>query len=425
MGACYIIRKQDTSPSAVSAEHDFRDEEEVDDQGKNQEHLVSVGKSNKGDEVIRATLVTRLAQAQPPHLAMNHGATAKVNSSAIVPSTAPGGLGSLAPSQTGIQTNLSEPGLETQLGGMRLLPSDLATTTTTTTTTAKSTTSSRSVAPSQGATAHDERPELYKSPQAMVGLWKHISVKDESVERGAILAKTLTAEIYKGRLLGVVCAIKMFRTTATAKQLQEAMREIQIGASLDHPCTLRVLGWVRRPLQTITELCCGDLEAFYKDKIDGLPYSEAEALRFFKVGWLACGRGLHSFMKSEISRAHAHSHANAHAHVSPGKRQRTPLPSPSRHHSPRYQTREHLDQCHDEHGKDRRLRHLARGRHELDDDAQGNVSLPGSRDLEGGALRRRRRRVLVCADDVRAVRSRELDRGGGGRGGGGGGYLSR
>ena len=57
------------------------------------------------------------------------------------------------------------------------------------------------------------------------------------------------------------------------------MREIQLGASLDHPCTLRLLGWVRSPLQTITELCRGDLKAFYNDKLDGIQFSEATALR--------------------------------------------------------------------------------------------------------------------------------------------------
>ena len=38
--------------------------------------------------------------------------------------------------------------------------------------------------------------------------------------------------------------------------------------------SLRILGWVRNPLQTITELCCGDLKAFYLNKIEQLQYSE-------------------------------------------------------------------------------------------------------------------------------------------------------
>ena len=62
------------------------------------------------------------------------------------------------------------------------------------------------------------------------------------------------------------------------------MREIKLGASLDHPCTLRLLGWVREPLQTISELCCGDLKAFYLDKIEVLKYTELQALRLLKVG---------------------------------------------------------------------------------------------------------------------------------------------
>jgi len=66
--------------------------------------------------------------------------------------------------------------------------------------------------------------------------------------------------------------------------MKEATREIRLAASLDHPCTLRLLGWIRAPLQTITELCCGDLTAFYQDKIGVLQYDERQALRLLKVG---------------------------------------------------------------------------------------------------------------------------------------------
>lgn len=38
------------------------------------------------------------------------------------------------------------------------------------------------------------------------------------------------------------------------------------------------------PLQTITELCLGDLKAFYKDKIEALQYNELDALRLLRVG---------------------------------------------------------------------------------------------------------------------------------------------
>ena len=56
-------------------------------------------------------------------------------------------------------------------------------------------------------------------------------------------------------------------------------------SSLDHPCTLRLLGWVRTPLQMLTELAVGDLAQFYKDKIEGLAYSKLNALRLLKVGF--------------------------------------------------------------------------------------------------------------------------------------------
>ena len=67
------------------------------------------------------------------------------------------------------------------------------------------------------------------------------------------------------------------------------MREIQIAASLDHPCTLRLLGWVRQPLQTITELCRGDVKDFYRDEIETVPYHESRALRIMKVGIVSSG----------------------------------------------------------------------------------------------------------------------------------------
>ena len=128
---------------------------------------------------------------------------------------------------------------------------------------------------------------LFKTCQAEIGLWKYLEVGSQDVKRGKLLGKGSYAEVYQGRALGGDCAIKLYRSTASAKQLDDAKREIALGASLDHPCTLRILGWVRAPLQTITELCRGDLKAFYNDKIDGLPYSEMKSLQLLKVG-LCC-----------------------------------------------------------------------------------------------------------------------------------------
>ena len=86
-------------------------------------------------------------------------------------------------------------------------------------------------------------------------MWKYLEVRSQDVKRGKLLGKGSYAEVYQGRALGGDCAIKLYRSTASAKQLDDAKREIALGASLDHPCTLRILGWVRAPLQTITELC--------------------------------------------------------------------------------------------------------------------------------------------------------------------------
>ena len=43
------------------------------------------------------------------------------------------------------------------------------------------------------------------------------------------------------------------------------------------------MAWVRHPLQTITELCRGDLKAFFLGKIRTFPYTEAIALRLLTV----------------------------------------------------------------------------------------------------------------------------------------------
>ena len=111
-----------------------------------------------------------------------------------------------------------------------------------------------------------------------------MNVDARAIEKGVRLGQGAYAEVYEGRALDTACAIKLYRSTASAKHLQEAMREIQLCASLDHPCTIRILGWAKNPLQIIMELCCGDLKAFYLNKIEMLQYSEMEALRLLKVG---------------------------------------------------------------------------------------------------------------------------------------------
>ena len=129
---------------------------------------------------------------------------------------------------------------------------------------------------------------LFRSCQARVNLWNFMMIDTSIVERGKRLGQGAYAEVYEGRVRGLKCAIKLYRSTASEKQLKEAMREIRLTASLEHPCTLRLIGWVRQPLQTITELCLGDLKDFYKDKIEGLHYSEVRALMLLRVGF--CSR---------------------------------------------------------------------------------------------------------------------------------------
>ena len=52
-----------------------------------------------------------------------------------------------------------------------------------------------------------------------------------------------------------------------------------VQAALDHPSTVRLLGWTQSPLQIIFELCAGDLEGFVKGKMENfLRFSAYRAL---------------------------------------------------------------------------------------------------------------------------------------------------
>ena len=139
-----------------------------------------------------------------------------------------------------------------------------------------------STASSQNSSA-SLMPNLYQTCQAQVRLWEQIEVRYAKIEKFDLLGKGAYAEVFRGSVNGIECAIKTYRLTATAAHRHESMREIQITASLDHPCTLRILGWTRNPLQTMTELCCGDLKAYYSNKIEQFQYSEMETLRLLRV----------------------------------------------------------------------------------------------------------------------------------------------
>ena len=136
------------------------------------------------------------------------------------------------------------------------------------------------------ANAVQRGPSVFKSCQARVNIWNFMVIDNSSVKRGERLGQGAYAEVYEGKVRGLKCAVKLYRSTASQKQLKEARREIMLMASLEHPCTLRLIGWVKQPLQTITELCLGDLKDFYKDKIEGLHYSEFRALMLLRVSFL-------------------------------------------------------------------------------------------------------------------------------------------
>ena len=129
----------------------------------------------------------------------------------------------------------------------------------------------------QGAT-------VFESCQAQVNLWQSMEIDPNLIARGVQLAQGVHTEVYEGRVRGFHCAIKVHRKTAPAQQLQRAMSEIRLAASLDHPCTLRLIGWARNPPQTLTELCLGDLNKFYTGKIGEVPFNERKALQLLEVG---------------------------------------------------------------------------------------------------------------------------------------------
>ena len=131
-----------------------------------------------------------------------------------------------------------------------------------------------------------EEPSTFKSCQAQMNLWQRMLIVDPScIQRGPPLAINIVTEVYKGRVSGFECTIKLYRKTASAKELEDAMFEIRLVTSLDHPCTLRILGWTRDPLQVLTEPWLGDLSQFYTNKIQSFPYNELKALQLLRVGY--------------------------------------------------------------------------------------------------------------------------------------------
>ena len=180
-------------------------------------------------------------------------------------------------------------------------------------------------------TVINENPEdqrIFKTCQARVGAWQRLEIDASQVTESVLLGEGAYAEVFKGVLFGTDCAIKKYRSTASTRHLELAHREIRLTggsgrlplsspslllfsclsfsffcpfssvsyvsafekynsrilpASLDHPCTLRLLAWARHPLQTITELCRGDLKDFYLGKIRTILYTEAVALRLLMV----------------------------------------------------------------------------------------------------------------------------------------------
>ena len=105
------------------------------------------------------------------------------------------------------------------------------------------------------------------------------------IKRGELLGQGSYAGVYRGFMGNVQCAIKVYKSMQAAQR--DGQDEIKLMSSLDHPCVLRLIGWVHRPLAMLVELAVGDLIKFYKNGIKNLQYSEWQALVLLKVGLLA------------------------------------------------------------------------------------------------------------------------------------------
>ena len=286
MGACYIMRKQDTSPSVVSAESLQGNEGGVDQEEKKDE---TKNVSAQRDTMPKATQIMPASSAAAATAASTNGQATRVRTAAApmgtlqriggYPSNAIQGGAFAKPNAfaQGMMTGQGQQQEKQQRGAKKP---------------AKRPGNRRgqglgaSSFPSKAFASAGLHGGNFQTCQARVGLWSRLEVKAGQVQKGELLGRGAYAEVYRGRAAtGFDCAIKVYRSTASAKQLQEAQREIQLAASLDHPCTVRLLGWIRQPLSTITELCRGDLKAFYKDKVEGFAYTEPRALQLLKVGF--------------------------------------------------------------------------------------------------------------------------------------------
>ena len=89
---------------------------------------------------------------------------------------------------------------------------------------------------------------FYLLQHQMIG-WNALVLGGGEVQRGKEIGNGAGGKVYQGRLRGnVPCAIKQFKVW-NESTFDKAMREIKFLSCLDHPCTVRLLGWIREPLQ--------------------------------------------------------------------------------------------------------------------------------------------------------------------------------
>ena len=262
-----LMRKLKPGASAPSNKVN---EEDARATGKENEKSAEIARSNASTAVANKAKV-KVKQHDHTHVAqqvmsqLGHKAKPKASASATSSSGAAtlAGVGSQAFNSMGLATRVTQP--PSPVGSSQAF-------------------STGSLQASATQSLLRANSGVYKTSQAQIGLYRQLLVDGREVQRTDLLGKGSYAEVYKGQVRGTECAVKLYRRTASKEQIQEGMREIELMASLDHPCTVRLLGWVRWPLQMITELCWGDLKAFYNDEIEGVQYTESQALRMLRVG---------------------------------------------------------------------------------------------------------------------------------------------
>ena len=105
-------------------------------------------------------------------------------------------------------------------------------------------------APTAAVIIEEETFSFFNSCQAQMSAWAVLELGPADVQRGKLLGEGASGKVYAGRMTNVEAgvAIKAFKVF-NEDRFNSAMQEIKLMSSLEHPCTVRMLGWTRTPFQ--------------------------------------------------------------------------------------------------------------------------------------------------------------------------------